>query len=106
MSERALVLHKTSHSNFQRSSLMSVPKPSMMFSWLTEKGILAMNPAREVNLRPKGSVGPKAKNIILYGQYVLIPFPQLCTSADKRPVKGHPPQRRWCITWPQFDPGL
>src|SRR5258707_7193455 len=48
MSERALVLHKTSHSNFQRSSLMSVPKPSMMFSWLTEKGVLAMNPAREV----------------------------------------------------------
>jgi hypothetical protein len=46
------------------------------------------------------------ENVILYGQYVLIPLPQLCTSADKRLVAGRPPQRRWCITWPQFDPGL
>jgi DNA (cytosine-5)-methyltransferase 1 len=37
---------------------------------------------------------------------MLIPFPQLCTRADRRPLPGRPPPRRGCITWPRAQPAL
>jgi hypothetical protein len=36
----------------------------------------------------------------------LIPFPPLCTGADKRRRPSRPPQWRRCITWPRANPRL
>jgi hypothetical protein len=36
----------------------------------------------------------------------LIPFPQLCASADRRLRPSRPPQRRLRITWPRANAGL
>jgi hypothetical protein len=45
-------------------------------------------------------------NVVPTPEAPLIPFPQLCTGAAKRPPPSRPPRRRRCITWPRANPGL